>query len=83
MISAEAALRDRAHARAARASSGRRFELLCELVFRPLAHLVVLALLPLRVPPPAVVLAATATGLGAAVELWRGHLRRRGDRCCR
>jgi archaetidylinositol phosphate synthase len=50
------------------------FEVLCELVFRPLAHLVVLALLPLRVPPPAVVLAATATGLGAAVELARGHL---------
>jgi phosphatidylglycerophosphate synthase len=35
---------------------------------------VVVALLPLRVPPPAVVLAATATGLGAAVELARGHL---------
>ena len=35
------------------------FELLCELVFRPLAHLVVVALLPLRVPPPAVVGAAT------------------------
>ncbi len=46
-------------------------ELLCERVFRPLAHLVVLALLPLRVPPPAVVLAATATGLAAAVELGR------------
>ena len=50
------------------------FEVLCELVFRPLAHLVVLALLPLRVPPPAVVLAATATGFAAAVELARGHL---------
>jgi phosphatidylglycerophosphate synthase len=46
-------------------------ELLCELVFRPLAHVVVLALLPLRVPPPAVVLAAAATGLAAAVELAR------------
>src|SRR5262245_5779599 len=33
-------------------------ELLCERVFRPLAHLVVLALLPLGVPPPAVVLAS-------------------------
>jgi phosphatidylglycerophosphate synthase len=43
-------------------------------VFRPLAHLVVLALAPLRVPPPAVVLAATATGLAAAVGLARGHL---------
>jgi phosphatidylglycerophosphate synthase len=46
-------------------------ELLCEFVFRPLAHLVVLALLPLRVPPPAVVLASAATGLAAAVELGR------------
>jgi len=48
------------------------FEILCELVFRPLAHLVALALLPLRVPPPAVVLAGTAVGLGAAVEIGRG-----------
>jgi archaetidylinositol phosphate synthase len=47
-------------------------ELLCEAVFRPLAHLVVLALLPLRVPPPAVVLAATGTGIAAAVEISRG-----------
>ena len=31
-------------------------ELVCEAVFRPLAHLVVLALLPLRISPPAVVL---------------------------
>ena len=50
------------------------FELLCELVFRPLAHLVVLALLPLRVAPPAVVAASAATGIGAAVELGRGQL---------
>ena len=49
-------------------------ELLCEYVFRPVAHLVVLALLPLRVPPPAVVLAATAVGLGAALEIARGQL---------
>ena len=47
------------------------FELLCELVFRPVAHVVARALLPLRVPPPAVVLAATATGLGAAVAIGR------------
>jgi archaetidylinositol phosphate synthase len=46
-------------------------ELLCEAVFRPLAHLVVLALLPLRVPPPAVVFTATGTGLAAAVEIGR------------
>jgi phosphatidylglycerophosphate synthase len=43
-------------------------------VFRPLAHLVVLALLPLRVPPPAVVLAGTTVGLTAAAEIARGHL---------
>lgn len=49
-------------------------ELLCELGFRPLAHLVVLVLAPLRVPPPAVVLGATGTGLLAALELARGHL---------
>lgn len=49
-------------------------ELLCELVFRPLAQLVVVVLAPLRVPPPAVVLAGTATGLVAALELSRGHL---------
>jgi phosphatidylglycerophosphate synthase len=41
-------------------------ELLCEHVFRPAAHLLVLVLAPLRVPPPAVVLAAGATGLLAA-----------------
>ena len=48
-------------------------EWLCEWVYRPLAHLVVLALLPLRVPPPAVVLASTAAGITGAVELGRGH----------
>ena len=48
--------------------------MLCEHVFRPLAHLVVLALAPLRVPPPVVVLAAAATGVAAAVELGRGEL---------
>jgi phosphatidylglycerophosphate synthase len=49
-------------------------ELLCERVFRPLAHVVVLGLLPLRVPPPAVVLSAAATGLAGAAELWQGNL---------
>jgi phosphatidylserine synthase len=49
-------------------------EWLCEWLFRPLAHVVVLALAPLRVPPPAVVLAASATGVLAAVELARGEL---------
>ena len=50
------------------------FELAAELVFRPLAHLLVLALLPLGVPPPAVVVAGTGVGLLAAVELGRGEL---------
>ncbi|HET8528220.1 MAG TPA: CDP-alcohol phosphatidyltransferase family protein [Gaiellaceae bacterium] len=48
--------------------------MLCEHVFRPLAHLVVLALAPLRVPPPAVVLAAATVGIAGAVGLGRGHL---------
>ncbi len=51
-----------------------RQETLCEVVFRPLAHLVVLVLAPLRVPPPAVVLASAAFGIAGAVELARGHL---------
>jgi len=50
------------------------YELLCELLYRPLAHLVVLALLPLRVAPPLVAASAGATGIAAAVELARGHL---------
>ncbi|HET7572276.1 MAG TPA: CDP-alcohol phosphatidyltransferase family protein [Gaiellaceae bacterium] len=49
-------------------------ELVCERVFRPLAHLVVLALAPLRVPPPLVAAASGATGIVAAVELGRGEL---------
>jgi archaetidylinositol phosphate synthase len=47
-------------------------ELVVAWFYRPVAHLVVLALLPLRVPPPAVVLAGTAAGFAAAVELARG-----------
>lgn len=49
-------------------------ELLCEYMFRPAAQLVVLVLRPLRVAPPAVVLANAACGLGAAVAIARGHL---------
>jgi phosphatidylglycerophosphate synthase len=49
-------------------------ELACEYAFRPLAHLVVLALLPLRCPPPAVVLIQGAVGLGAAALLFAGRL---------
>jgi phosphatidylglycerophosphate synthase len=46
---------------------------LCEHVFRPLAHAVVVPLAWLRVPPPAVVLLAGATGVVGAVELARGR----------
>jgi archaetidylinositol phosphate synthase len=49
-------------------------ELLCERVFRPAAHVVVLALAPVRVPPPVVAAASGAAGLAAAVELARGQL---------
>ena len=50
------------------------YELVCEAVFRPLAQLVVAVLAPLRVPPPAVVLANAACALAAAVALARGQL---------
>jgi hypothetical protein len=46
-------------------------ELLGEAVYRPLGWVVVRALLPLRVPPAAVVLAGLAAGIAAAVELAR------------
>ncbi len=49
-------------------------ELVADALYRPLAHLVVLALLPLRVPPPAVVLAGFAAGIAAALELALGSL---------
>jgi phosphatidylglycerophosphate synthase len=49
------------------------YEVLCEAVFRPLAQLVALALAPLRVPPPAVVLANAACALAGAVLLARGQ----------
>ncbi|HEY4413740.1 MAG TPA: CDP-alcohol phosphatidyltransferase family protein, partial [Gaiellaceae bacterium] len=47
------------------------FDAVCELVFRPPAHLIARVLAPLRVPPPAVVLVGAATGFGAAVEVGR------------
>ena len=50
------------------------YEVLCEAVFRPLAHPLVLVLARLRVPPPAVVVASGATGIAGAVELGRGSL---------
>jgi archaetidylinositol phosphate synthase len=49
-------------------------ELICERVYRPLAHVVVLVLLPVRVPPPFVAAAAGATGIAAAVQLAQGRL---------
>jgi archaetidylinositol phosphate synthase len=49
-------------------------ELVCEGIFRPLAQLLVLALRPLRVPPPLVVLAGAATGFVAAWQLGSGRL---------
>ena len=55
-------------------SRGTGSEVLCEYALSAARAVVVLALAPLRVPPPAVVLAAGATGLAAAVELARGHL---------
>jgi phosphatidylglycerophosphate synthase len=51
----------------------RGIELVCEYAFRPAAHLLARGLRPLRVPPPAVVLAATCVGLGAAVAIGAGH----------
>jgi phosphatidylglycerophosphate synthase len=44
----------------------------CEKVFRPLAHPLVLLLARLRVPPPLVVVAAGTAGIAAAVQLGRG-----------
>ena len=47
---------------------------MCEKVFRPLAHPLVLLFARLCVPPPVVVAAAGVAGLAAAVELGRGSL---------
>jgi archaetidylinositol phosphate synthase len=49
-------------------------ELVVELVFGPLADRLALALLPLRVPPPALVLANGVAGLAAALVLGQGAL---------
>lgn len=49
-------------------------ELICEHVYRPLAHLVVVVLIPLRVPPPLVAATAGATGIAAAIQLAQGRL---------
>ncbi len=47
---------------------------MCEWVFRPLAHPLVLLFARLRVPPAVVVVAAGAAGITAAGELGRGSL---------
>lgn len=49
-------------------------EYVCDYVFRPIAHLLVLVLLPLRVPPLLVLLAGTATGLAAVGAVGGRHL---------
>lgn len=49
-------------------------ELLVEAVFRPLASALVRVLLPFGVPPPVVVLANAAAGLGGAYLVLRGQL---------
>jgi phosphatidylglycerophosphate synthase len=58
--------------RSRKARAGR--ELLVDLVFRPIAHVVVLVLAPLRVSPPVVVAANAAAGFAAAVALAEGEL---------
>jgi archaetidylinositol phosphate synthase len=63
-------LRSEALARSRKRRNG--YEVLCEAVFRPIAHPLVLVLARLRVPPPAVVLAAGAAGIAAAVAIGRG-----------
>lgn len=57
-----------------RATRRSRPEVLVEWIFRPLASLVVAALLPLRVSPVAVVLANALAGLAAAIAIARGQL---------
>lgn len=49
-------------------------ELVCERVFRPSAHPLVLLFARLRIAPPVVVCCAGAAGVAAAVELGRGSL---------
>ena len=63
---ARSALRDTAKARPGT-------ELSSEYLFRPIAHPIVLALLPLRVPPPAVVVVHAVMGLVAAGLILAGQ----------
>ena len=71
-VSSRASARSSFFARSRKTTAAR--EVVCDAVFRPLAHAVVLALAPLRVPPVSVVLAGTATGLAAAGAIGVGHL---------
>ena len=48
-------------------------EFVCERLFRPLAHVVVVPLLALRVPPPLVAATSGATGVTAALTLAHRH----------
>jgi len=70
-VSPESAL-GRARERSGKRRPGR--ELAVEAAFGPLANALVRVLLPLRVPPPAVVLANAAAGLLAAFAIARGEL---------
>ena len=65
-------MRSEALARSRKRRNG--YEVMCEAVFRPLAHPLVLVLARLRVPPPVVVVAAGVAGIAGAVELSRGSL---------
>ncbi len=69
---AVAPLRSDTFARSRKRRNG--YEVLCEAVFRPLAHPLVLALARMRVLPPAVVAAAGVAGIAGAVEIGRGSL---------
>ncbi len=70
-VSTENAL-GRARERSGKRRPGR--ELAVEAVFGPLANALVRVLVPLKVPPPAVVLANAAAGLLAAFAIVRGEL---------
>jgi phosphatidylglycerophosphate synthase len=71
-VTHQSGIGDGALARSRKRRQGK--ELLCELVFRPLAHPLVLTFAWLRIPPPAVVLTATAVGFASAAGLARGDL---------
>jgi phosphatidylglycerophosphate synthase len=71
---AAAADGDRAHGLRSSFKRRPRPELLCDYLFRPLAHPLVLALARLRVAPSAVVITHFVVGMTAATLLWGGDL---------